>query len=94
MYHVAIVFEPHLIYKSRRYAKGCWFNKLFAPLLEDILTLKLINGYHITYNTIVIMQLRDIWGRDKPPLLKVIEHDHIHDDTHSKCGDVYMAEEL
>lgn len=71
------VFKPYLIHKSRRYAKGIWFYRLFTPIFEDILTLKLINGFHLTHNSIVIVQLIDILWHDKPPLIRAVEHDHI-----------------
>ena len=60
IYPVAILFEPNLIHTSRRYGKGHWFDRMFAPIFEDILMLKLINGCHITHATIVIVKLTNI----------------------------------
>lgn len=39
------MLEPNLIHTSRRYNKDIWFNRMFAPIFEDILTLKLLNEY-------------------------------------------------
>ena len=50
---------------------------MFAPIFEDILTLKLINGFHITHATIVIVKLTDIWGRQKKfvePIVQVLDY--------------------
>ena len=76
IYLVVILFEPNLIHTSRRYGKGRWFDRMFAPIFEDIITLKLINGYHITHTTIVIVNLTDIWGRYKQPMIQVVQHNH------------------
>lgn len=54
---------------------------MFAPIFEDIFTLKLLNGYHLTYSTIVMVQLKDIWGRTKPSFIQVMEHDHKNYET-------------
>lgn len=83
MYLMAIIFQPHVIHKSRRYNYGRWFDRLFAPIYEDPLILKLINGYQISQTTIIIVKLRDIWGRDKPPLVRVVDYDHTKDDHHA-----------
>lgn len=72
---MAVQLEPHLIHRNRRYAKERWFERLFAPIFEDILTLKLVNGFHLTHRTIIKVQQRDIWGRDKPPMVKIVEYD-------------------
>lgn len=56
---------------------------MFAPIFEDILTLKLINEYHLTHSTIVIVNLIDIWGRYEPPIVQVVEHDHSHEEIGS-----------
>ncbi|KAK9189914.1 hypothetical protein WN943_018513 [Citrus x changshan-huyou] len=83
MYLMAIIFQPHVIHKSRRYNYGRWFDRLFAPIYEDPLILKLINGYQISQTTIIIVKLRDIWGRDKPLMVRVVDHDHTKDDHHA-----------
>ena len=49
---------------------------MFALIFEDILTLKLTNGYHITHTTIVIVKLTDIWGRYKQPIVHGVQHNH------------------
>lgn len=33
--YTAILFQPHLIHRSRKYAKGRWFDRLFAHIFED-----------------------------------------------------------
>lgn len=60
MYSMAILFQPRLIHRSRRYNYGRWFDRLFAPIFEDPLALKLINNYGISQTTIIIVKLRDI----------------------------------
>ena len=79
---MAMLFQPHVIQKSQRYNYGRWFDRLFAPIYEDPLTLKLINGYQISQIAIVIVKLKDIWGQDKPSLVRVVDHDHTRDDHH------------
>lgn len=83
IYYAAVLFELNLIHISRRYGQGKWFDKMFAPIFEDILTLKLINEYHLTHSTIVIVNLIDIWGRYEPPMVQVVEHDHSHEEIGS-----------
>lgn len=58
--YTTILFQPHLIHRSRKQAKGRWFDKLFAPIFEDPLTLKLTNGFQLSQGTIVIVQLKNI----------------------------------
>lgn len=77
------MFKPNLIHTSRRYRKRCWFDKMLAPIFEDILTLRLINRYHITHTTIVIVKVTDIWGKYKESMVKVIEHNHSQEDIDS-----------
>ena len=91
---MAILFELNLIYISRRYEKKRWFDKMFAPILEDILTLKLINGFHITHATIVIVKLIDLWGRHKAfaePIVQVVEHNHSCEDIDSMWTGCFTA---
>ena len=83
IYPVAILFEPNLIHTSRRYGKGRWFDRMFTPIFEDILTLKLLNGFHITHTTIMIVKLTDIWGRYKQPMVHVVQHNHSQEDIDS-----------
>lgn len=56
---------------------------MFSPLFKSILTLKLINRNNLTHNTIIIVQLRDIWNCHKPHFIHVVEHNHANDDTSS-----------
>lgn len=62
MYLMATLFQPHVNHMSRRYNYGRWFDRLFALVFEDLLTLKLINGYQISQTAILKVKLRDIWG--------------------------------
>lgn len=81
-----------------------WFDRLFALIYEDPLILKLINGYKISQTTIIIVKFRDIWGRDKLPLVWVVDYDHTKDDHHAmwnRClhirqalGEVYNMQAL
>ena len=67
---------------------------MFAPIFEDILTLKLINGFHITHITIVIVKLTDIWGRQKEfvePIVQVVEHNHSYEDVDSMWTGCFTA---
>lgn len=62
MYPMAIMFHLHVNHKSRMYNYGRWFERLFALVFEDLLTLKLINGYKISQTVILKVKLRDISG--------------------------------
>lgn len=83
LYPVAILFEPHLIHTSRRYAKGKWFNRIFALIFKDIITLELINRYQIHHSTIVIVKLTELWGRFMEPTVRVIDHNYFSEDIDS-----------
>lgn len=74
------MFEPNLIHTSRQYGKRRWFDRMLAPIFEDILTLRIISRYHITHTTIVSVKVTDIWGRYKEPMVKVIEYNHFQED--------------
>lgn len=40
------------------------------------MTLLIKGGFQITHNTIIIVQLRDIWGERESPFVQVVSHDH------------------
>ncbi|KAJ4706688.1 hypothetical protein OWV82_020313 [Melia azedarach] len=98
LYPAAILFEPGCIHRSRRYTQGRWFDRLFAPIFEDLLTLTLKGGFQITHDTIIIIQLQDIWGEREFPFVQIVTHQHQRNEPLSpgimNTPDLYFKERI